>query len=216
MTVRCRENPRRRSFSRLARMPRQAASLLASTLAAALLLAAGGCGEEDAELLPGSTAREITTNLDTVQQLADEGDCLGAESAALQVGEQVEALEGVDPRLKRALSQGAERLEEVVARCEEEVEAEPFPSELEGEEEDPEQLEKEAEQEEKEQEKREKEEEKSEGGEDGDEGKGNGPPPSVPPEGEGNEGEGGGGPPPAVEEDGSSGGVSPANPAGEG
>jgi len=198
-------------------MPRSAASILASTLAAALLLAAAGCGEEDAELLPGSTAREITTNLDTVQQLADEGDCLGAESAALQVGEQVEALEGVDQRLKRALAQGAERLEEVVARCEEEVEAEPLPSELEGEEEeDAGQLEKEAEQEEKEQEKREKEEEKSEKSEDGDEGQGNGPPPSVPPaEGEGDEGEGGG-PPPAVEEDGSSGGVSPANPAGEG
>jgi hypothetical protein len=194
-------------------MPRPAASVFAFVLAAALLAAVAGCGEEDAELLPGSTAREITSNLDTVQQLADEGDCAGAESAALQVGEQVEALDGIDPRLKRALAQGAERLEEVVTRCEEELEAtEPLPSDLEAEEEaTADQLEKEEEREEKEQEKLEKEEEKD------DEGEGGGPPSTTPPgEDEGDEGEGGG-PPPAAEEGGSSsGGLGPANPAGEG
>jgi hypothetical protein len=203
-------------------MPRPAASLLALALGAVLLLAAAGCGEDDAELLPGGTAREITANLDTVQQLADEGDCAGAESAALQVGEQVESLRGVDARLQRALEQGAERLEEVVARCEEELEAtEPVPAELEAEDEaTAEQLEKEEEREEKEQEKLEKEEEKQAEAEEDDEGEGGGPPPPAPQsEAEGNgEGEGeGGGPPPAVEEGGDpSGGVAPASPAGEG
>lgn len=222
MNVRCRRNPRPESLSRLARMPRPPASLLALALGAVLLLAAAGCGEEDAELLPGGTAREITANLDTVQQLADEGDCAGAESAALQVGEQVESLQGVDARLQRALEQGAERLEEVVARCEEELEAtEPVPAELEAEDEAAaEQLEKEEEREEKEQEKLEKEEEKQAEAEEDDEGEDGGPPPVAPQseaEGDGNEGEGGD-PPPAVEEGGgpSSGGVAPANPAGEG
>jgi hypothetical protein len=203
-------------------MPRPALSALLLALGAALMLVLGGCGEEEAELLPGGTAREITANLDAVQQLADEGDCAGAESAALQVGEQIEALEGVDARLKRALSDGADRLEEVVADCEEELEAtEPLPSEVEAEEEAAlDELERDEEREEKEQEKLEKEEEKEEdeAGEGGN-GEGGGPPPVVPPaegEGRGNEGEGGG-PPPAVEEGGApSGGVSPANPAGEG
>ncbi|HEX2163422.1 MAG TPA: hypothetical protein VHM02_05690 [Thermoanaerobaculia bacterium] len=200
-------------------MPRPTASILVLALTAALL-AAAGCGEEDAELLPGSTAREINSNLDTVQQLADEGDCAGAEGAALQVGEQVEALEGVDPRLQRALAQGTARLEEVVRRCDEEVEATELPpAEVETEEEpDFEQLEKEEEREEKEQEKREKEEEKDEETGEGNEDEGGGPPRSVPPEegeGAGNEGEGGG-PPPAAEGGPSSGGVGPANPAGEG
>lgn len=99
-------------------MPRRTASALLTGLAcAALLLSA--CGEEDAQLLGGETAREINANLDTVQQLADEGDCTGAESAVEQVGEQIDGLEEVDPKLKRALEQGAERLQEVIASCEE-------------------------------------------------------------------------------------------------
>jgi len=115
----CREFLRRGRFSRLARVRR--ASLPSLALAAGLLIALGltACGGEDAKLLPGETAREITANLDTVQQLAGEGDCVGAESAVQQVGEQIEALAGVDPKLKRALEQGAARLEEVIASCEE-------------------------------------------------------------------------------------------------
>jgi hypothetical protein len=35
------------------------------------------------------------------------------------VGEQIDGLEEVDPKLKRALESGAERLEEVIATCEE-------------------------------------------------------------------------------------------------
>jgi len=94
-------------------------SLLALALAILAAVAVASCGGEDAQLLPGDTARDITVNLNTVQLLADEGDCIGAESAAQQVSEQVEALGGIDPKLKRALEQGAARLNTVVARCEE-------------------------------------------------------------------------------------------------
>lgn len=99
-------------------MPRLPASLLAVGLTAAAVGFAA-CGGEDAKLLPGEKAREITANLETVKQLADEGDCLGAESAAGQVSEQVEELGGVDRKLKQALQQGAARLSEVIAGCEE-------------------------------------------------------------------------------------------------
>lgn len=118
MTLNCRVILRRRPFSRLGRMPRSPRSPLALVLAVAAALALAACGE-DAQLLPGGTAREITANLDTVQRLSDEGDCIGAESAAQQVGEQIEALEGVDQKLKRALEAGATRLEEVIDGCEE-------------------------------------------------------------------------------------------------
>ncbi len=218
MTVTCRRNPDPGSFSRLGRVSRPALTLLALALGAMASVALAACGEEDARLLPGETARQITANLDTVEQLADEGDCAGAESATLQVSEQLRALEGVDPRLERALEQGAARLEEVVARCEEEVEAtEPVPVEPEGEGED-EDREKEEEREAKEEEAREKEEEKQEDEEDeSDEGEGS---PLLPPqaegEGKGVEGEQGNAPPSGGEGGGSSGGVSPANPAGGG
>jgi hypothetical protein len=214
--LKCRQNPVGQAFSRLGRMLRPLASLLTLALVGAAAIALSACGEEDAQLLPGGTAREITANLDTVQQLADEGDCAGSESAALQVGEQVEALDEVDPKLKQALQEGATRLNEVVAGCEEELEAvpdetttEPEPStgEKEAERED-EEREKELEEEEKEREKEEQESEKeaeqeeesplppqAEGDGKGlDDGEGNGP---------GNSGEGGA----------PSGGVSPGSPA---
>lgn len=145
-------------FSRLARMPRLQRVPLVLALAGATALLPLGCGGEDAKLLPGETAREITANLDTVQQLSDEGDCLGAESAAQQVDEQIEAVEGVDPKLKRALDEGARRLEEVVAECDEEAEA-LVPTTTEEETTSPEE-EKEAKEREKEEEKAEKDAEK--------------------------------------------------------
>jgi outer membrane biosynthesis protein TonB len=116
MTLNCRENPPRKTLSRLAAMRRSVACV--SVLAAALLLVS--CGGEDAELLPGETAREITENLDEVKRLADEGDCAGAAGAVQEVGAQVEALDGVDAELERVLERGTTRLNEVVATCEEE------------------------------------------------------------------------------------------------
>lgn len=113
MTLKCRPNPLREAFSRLAAVRLLTVSLLAGLLAAGLI----SCGSEEAQLLPGETAREIIANLDTVKLLAAEGDCTGAESATLQVGEQVEALNGVDATLKQALRRGAQRLDEVIATC---------------------------------------------------------------------------------------------------
>lgn len=190
-------------------MPRLAASLLALMLGSAAALALIACGEEDAQLLPGETAREITANLDAVEQLADEGDCIGAESAAQQVSEQVEVLTGVDRELKRALEEGAARLSEVIAGCEEEateaIAPATIPPETEEEEEEPQKDEKEK----KEKPKEEAPDEETEA-----------TPPPLPPQAEG---EAKGRPPsepepPAETEEGEeapSGGVSPGAPAEE-
>jgi hypothetical protein len=202
-------------LSRLGQMaPR---SLLALALAAAVP-ALAACGGEDAKLLPGGTAREITANLDTVQQLSDEGDCVGAESAAQQVGEQIEALQEVDPKLKRALEEGAARLEEVIARCEEStteaIAPATIPAEPEEEEEGPDK------------EKKKEQKEKERDGEDGEAQPNDDEAPETPSgspelppqaEGEGKGLEDGDTPPPGEEEGESpSGGVSPGSPAAEG
>jgi hypothetical protein len=210
-TLRCRQFLYRKRFSRLARVRR--ASVPSLVLASGLLIALGlaACGAEDAKLLPGETAREITANLDTVKQLAGEGDCVGAESAAQQVGEQIEALEEVDPKLKRALEQGAARLEEVIASCEESSSEAITPAEIPAE----------PEEEEAEKPKQKKEKEKEPKPQEADEEKGS---PALPPQAKGEakgleEGNG----PPATEEpseeappEGPSGGVGPGAPAEEG
>jgi hypothetical protein len=198
-------------------MPRLPAAALALGLGALAALALTACGGEDAKLLPGETAREIVANLDTVKQLTDEGDCVGAESAAGQVSEQIEELGDVDRKLKQALENGAARLGEVIAECEEStteaIAPAEIPAETEGDEEKPSKAEK-TEQKEKEKEAKEKDV----------------PPPAKEPEGspelpppakgEGKGPEDGGGPPEAGSEEGAvespSGGVGPGNPAGEG
>ncbi len=94
--------------------------LTAFVLAALAAAALSACGGSDkAALLPGETASEINANLDLVEQLVSEGDCVGAENAAAAVGEQVEGLSGVDEDLKAALSAGANRLNEVIVECDE-------------------------------------------------------------------------------------------------
>jgi hypothetical protein len=101
-------------------MARFRAILLALALGAAATTALSSCGGGgSADLLPGTTADEINSNLDQVQQLVSEGDCVGAEDAVAQVTGEVEELKGVDTELKAALQQGAGRLSEVVATCEE-------------------------------------------------------------------------------------------------
>jgi hypothetical protein len=208
MTFGCREILRRKPFSRLAPMARLPRLMLTLALAAAGL-ALVACGEEDARLLPGETAREITANLDTVQQLSDEGDCVGAESAAQQVGEQIEAVEGVDQKLKRALEDGAARLEEVITGCEESPSEAIAPAEIPTE---PEEEEEKApkDKEGKKKEAKPKEVEKAPETPTS---------PSLPPQanGEGKGLENGNGPPPTEEapSESPSGGVSPGSPAGE-
>jgi len=120
MTRNCRGNLPHRAFSRLAPVRQLPAFTLALVLGAAAALALASCGAgEDAKLLPGTTAQEITENLDTVQQFANEGECIGAANAAQEVSNEVEALGGVDAKLKQALQRGAEKLNEVVATCDE-------------------------------------------------------------------------------------------------
>jgi len=103
-------------------MARLSTLLLAVSLGAACAVALISCGSgNDANLLPGTTADEIEANLDAVEQLAAEQDCFGAEDAVAQVAAEVEELEGVDPKLKRALEDGTAKLSEVVGRCEEET-----------------------------------------------------------------------------------------------
>lgn len=117
----CRENVSLRTFSRLASVvhSRTARAICAAfCLLAALGLGACG-GGESADLLPGSTAREIRANLAQVKQLASEGECVGARDAALAVSDQVNALGGVDQRLKAALREGAEKLDEALVECDE-------------------------------------------------------------------------------------------------
>jgi hypothetical protein len=191
-------------------MPRSLALLLTFPLVALAALGLGACGGEDAQLLPGATAREITANLDTVRQLSNEGDCVGAESAAQQVGEQIEALEGVDRKLKVALEDGAARLEEVIVECEEATTEAVAPAEIPPEDEDDE-------------EESEEKERKPKPGKDEEEPDAPEGSPSLPPQakGEGKGLEKGSGPPEeeAPEEGGAetpSGGVSPGSPAGGG
>lgn len=99
-------------------MRRLSASVLALVIGAGAALALVSCGGgSDAALLPGATASQITANLDKVKELAQSGECVGAQDAAEEVSTQIDALGGVDPELKRSLREGAARLNEVVARC---------------------------------------------------------------------------------------------------
>jgi hypothetical protein len=102
--------------------------LLALLLGAASAAALASCGGSDAELLPGTTADQIESNLDRVEELAGDEDCVGAEDAVAAVTEEVEDLEGVDLKLKTALQEGTARLSEVVAGCEEETAEETEPT----------------------------------------------------------------------------------------
>src|ERR1700712_1952126 len=94
----------------------RAASLLLVALAAGLLLAACGSSSND-ELLPGTTAKQIESNLDQVRSNAEEGNCEAAEDAVAQVSTEIDGLQKVDKELKAALKQGAAKLSQVVGSC---------------------------------------------------------------------------------------------------
>lgn len=113
-------------------MGRLSALLLAFGLGAASAIGLIACGGgSDADLLPGTTADQIESNLDLVRELAAEKDCIGAEDAVATVTADVEELEGVDLKLKAALQEGTARLSELVGRCEEETTSEESEPELE-------------------------------------------------------------------------------------
>src|SRR5215217_1087036 len=113
-------------------MGRLTALLLAFALGLAGAVGLVSCGGgKDADLLPGTTADQIESNLDQVRELAAEEDCIGAENAVATVTAEVEDLEGVDLKLKTALQEGTAKLSEVVGRCEEETTSEETEPELE-------------------------------------------------------------------------------------
>jgi hypothetical protein len=110
-------------------MARLSALFLVFCLGTASAVALASCGESGgADLLPGTTADQIESNLNEVEELADERDCIGAESAVAEVAASVEELQNVDRRLKAALEEGTAKLSELVARCEEEDEEEAEPT----------------------------------------------------------------------------------------
>jgi septal ring-binding cell division protein DamX len=120
VTLNCRENPHHKPLSRLATVRQLAVFALALVLGASAAVGLVSCGGgEDAKLLPGTTAQEISENLDSIKQFVSEEECIGAENAAQEVSAQVEGLGGVDEKLKQALQRGAEKLNEVVVACEE-------------------------------------------------------------------------------------------------
>ncbi len=94
----------------------RAVSLLLVALAAGFVLTSCGSGG-NAELLPEQTADQITSYLDQVNQSFKEGNCEVAEEAVAAVSTEVDGLQQVDPRLKKALRQGAAKLSDVVSTC---------------------------------------------------------------------------------------------------
>ena len=71
------------SVSRLRILTRKALPILALALGAALAFAVVSCGGRDEKgLLPGDTADQIVTNLDSVERAASEGSCTSAAEEA--------------------------------------------------------------------------------------------------------------------------------------
>jgi hypothetical protein len=99
-----------------------------AAVAALIALAIGlaGCGEEKrdrAALLSAATAGELRSELNDIEQMADEGKCEEAKANALAFEQRVDALPGkLDPELRDALSAGAGRLQRLLNRqCEPET-----------------------------------------------------------------------------------------------
>jgi hypothetical protein len=187
-------------------MARLSALLFAFLLGATSAVALSSCGSgSNADLLPGTTADQIEANLDQVEELAGEEDCIGAEGAVAEVTAEVEELRGVDLKLKAALQEGTAKLSEVVSRCDEETASEETEPSIETDVE-AEELEEDEKQKKEKPEKEDKE--PSEPKEEPSEGEG----PNLPPQSEGKGEEKGGGPPPVEsepEETPPSGGVGP-------
>src|SRR5260221_14294421 len=100
----------------MGRLSRSPLALALGAVAALGLVACGSGGGTD--LLPGRTASEINSNLDQVQALGSEGDCIGAENAAQAVNAQADALGAVDKKPKQAPREGTTRPTQAVAACE--------------------------------------------------------------------------------------------------
>ena len=105
-------------------MARLTALFLAFALGLAGAVGLASCGGgSGADLLPGTTADQIESNLNQVEELAAEEDCVGAENAVagLPRGRRTGRR---GPEAEAALQEGTAKLSEVVRRCEEETTSE--------------------------------------------------------------------------------------------
>ncbi len=97
-------------------MTRLALPILALALGAAVAVGLVSCGTRDEKgLLPGSNAQQILDNLDQVKADAQSGDCSSASAEVATVQDEINALPTtVDAQLRARLSDGAQRLADVV------------------------------------------------------------------------------------------------------
>ena len=97
-------------------MARLALPILALALGAAVAVGLVSCGTRDEKgLLPGNNAQQILDNLDQVKADAQSGDCSSASAEVATVQSEIEALPTtVDAQLRARLSDGAQRLADVV------------------------------------------------------------------------------------------------------
>jgi hypothetical protein len=104
------------SVSRLTTVARLALPILALALGAAVAVGLVACGTRDEKgLLPGSNAQQIVDNLDQVKADAQNGDCSSASAEVATVQSEIDALPTtVDAQLRARLSDGAQRLADVV------------------------------------------------------------------------------------------------------
>jgi hypothetical protein len=97
-------------------MTRLALPILALALGAAVAVGLVSCGSRDEKgLLPGNNAQQILDNLDQVKADAQNGDCSSASAEVAAVQSEIDALPTtVDAQLRARLSDGAQRLADVV------------------------------------------------------------------------------------------------------
>ncbi len=97
-------------------MARLALQILALTLGAVVAVGLVSCGTRDEKgLLPGNNAQQILDNLDQVKADAQSGDCSSASTEVATVQDEIDALPTtVDAQLRARLSDGAQRLADVV------------------------------------------------------------------------------------------------------
>ena len=97
-------------------MTRLALPRLALALGAAVAVGLVSCGTRDEKgLLPGNNAQQILDNLDQVKADAQSGDCSSASLEVATVQDEINALPTtVDAQLRARLSDGAQRLADVV------------------------------------------------------------------------------------------------------
>jgi cell division protein FtsN len=95
---------------------RLALPILALALGAAVAVGLVSCGTRDEKgLLPGNNAQQILDNLDQVKADAQSGNCSSAALEVATIQDEIDALPTtVDAQLRARLSDGAQRLADVV------------------------------------------------------------------------------------------------------